>query len=282
MSGKFLGYQEYKGSPSRNGEFTLVYGSVHRSDGKVAVLLTIGGGGPFVVNWSHDSKTFLLGQHDGKVRLFSTLDGKEIMTKELTGTGISGVALSPDNKTVVCRISHGVVFLDRNTGKEKHQFALIGGQPLAFSTDGNLLAIGAGGAHGEIWRVEIRSADGKAVVKTITQPHNTPQFQLSWSPDSKTLATAPQAQFSDCDGLIRLWDAATGKLNATLLPLHDGRGLAVSAQGHFLGTPPKAVRDREVVYVFQTDKGIETLSPDEFEKRFGWANDPERVRPTGK
>jgi len=83
------------------------------------------------------------------------------------------------------------------------------------------------------------------------------------------------------DGLLRLWDAATGKLNATLLPLSDERGLAVSGAGHFRGTPHARVQ-REVIYVIQTDRGQETLTLEQFEKRFGWKNDPARVRPNGR
>jgi len=80
---------------------------------------------------------------------------------------------------------------------------------------------------------------------------------------------------------VILWNAATGKLNATLLPLSDERGLAVSGAGHFRGTPHAGVQ-REVVYVLQTDQGQEMLTVEEFEKRFGWKNDPDRVHPNGR
>jgi hypothetical protein len=36
--------------------------------------------------------------------------------------------------------------------------------------------------------------------------------------------------------------------------------------------------ERLLAYVVQTDQGQETLSPQEFAKKYGWKNDPERVR----
>ena len=47
--------------------------------------------------------------------------------------------------------------------------------------------------------------------------------------------------------------------------------------GNTIGTP-KA--EREIVYVVETDKGQETLTPAEMEKRYGWKNDPGKVRLT--
>jgi hypothetical protein len=46
-------------------------------------------------------------------------------------------------------------------------------------------------------------------------------------------------------------------------------------QGHAL-LPEDHPRPGE--YVVQTDTGQETLSPEEFRKKYGWKNDPERVR----
>jgi hypothetical protein len=38
---------------------------------------------------------------------------------------------------------------------------------------------------------------------------------------------------------------------------------------------------KEFVYVVQTDTGQETLTPEEFSNRYGWKNDPEKVRLAG-
>lgn len=65
---------------------------------------------------------------------------------------------------------------------------------------------------------------------------------------------------------------------AALLPLEEGKGLAVSPEGHYRPTPPQAL-ERELVYIVELPDGRqETLTPAAFAKRFGWKNDPERVR----
>jgi hypothetical protein len=64
-----------------------------------------------------------------------------------------------------------------------------------------------------------------------------------------------------------------------LVPLANPHGLAVSPDGHYRGTPHL---EDELVYVIQTDRGQETLRPQEFAARFGWKNDPARVPLSGK
>jgi hypothetical protein len=67
-----------------------------------------------------------------------------------------------------------------------------------------------------------------------------------------------------------------GRPAGVLVALSHGLYLAVSPDGHYRGWPEV---EKELVYVVETDRGQETLTPKEFEKRFGWKNDPERVRP---
>ena len=77
---------------------------------------------------------------------------------------------------------------------------------------------------------------------------------------------------------IPIWDFRTGHLHAVLLPLtcdDEPSGLAVTPDGHFrIAGEAKDV----VVYVVQTESGQETLASDEFSQRYGWKNDPQRVR----
>lgn len=40
--------------------------------------------------------------------------------------------------------------------------------------------------------------------------------------------------------------------------------------------------DQTLVYVAQTGAGQETLTPEQFAAKYGWKNDPERVRLTGE
>jgi hypothetical protein len=52
-------------------------------------------------------------------------------------------------------------------------------------------------------------------------------------------------------------------------------GLAVSHNGHFSGSPGA---EADLVYVVETEEGRASLTLDEFSKKHGWTNDPERVR----
>ncbi len=94
------------------------------------------------------------------------------------------------------------------------------------------------------------------------------------SPDGRILA-APQM------GAIRLFDLERGKLLGTLVLLRAEQPavwLAQTADGHYGG--PNGI-EREIVYVVQTAAGQDTLTPEEFSRRFPWKNDPERVQRTG-
>ena len=78
---------------------------------------------------------------------------------------------------------------------------------------------------------------------------------------------------------MRAWETAGGQPTGALLPLADGQTVALSPDGHFRGSPGAAA---QLVYVVETHEGQETLRPDEFAAKYGWKNDPERVRLAGK
>lgn len=88
------------------------------------------------------------------------------------------------------------------------------------------------------------------------------------SPDGQLLATRGQSD-------VRVHRLADGALDRTLLALRDQQYAAVSPDGHFAGSPDV---EQEFVYVALTDDGEQiTLTPAEFEQRFGWQNDPSQV-----
>ncbi|MBM4095108.1 MAG: hypothetical protein FJ276_37735 [Planctomycetes bacterium] len=92
----------------------------------------------------------------------------------------------------------------------------------------------------------------------------------AFSSDGKTLVAR------DCGNLTRLWNVETGIPRVSLLQLADGQGLMISADGHYQGTEHA---EDAIVYVAELDDGVQvTLSPSEFAKRFGWHNEPQRVK----
>jgi hypothetical protein len=72
---------------------------------------------------------------------------------------------------------------------------------------------------------------------------------------------------------------ATGQPRGALTALPQGQWLAVSPAGHYRGPPGV---EKEIVYVVQPEAGPQqVLTPAEFEKQYGWKNDPEKVKLAG-
>lgn len=78
---------------------------------------------------------------------------------------------------------------------------------------------------------------------------------------------------------VRFLETQTGRPRGVWMPLLNDHWVPLSADGHYRGTPRV---ERELVFVVQTDQGQETLTPEEFATKYGWKNDPERVRLTVK
>ncbi len=73
-----------------------------------------------------------------------------------------------------------------------------------------------------------------------------------------------------------IWDLETGQRRLTMMYLPDDRYVSFSPDGHYTGSRNV---ERDLVYVVQTDDGVQhTLTPADFAAKYGWKNDPERVR----
>ena len=60
-----------------------------------------------------------------------------------------------------------------------------------------------------------------------------------------------------------------------MLALRDEQWAVIGPGGHYRGTEGVG---KEFVYVVLTDSGEQlTLTPEEFEKQYGWKNDPAKV-----
>ena len=59
-----------------------------------------------------------------------------------------------------------------------------------------------------------------------------------------------------------------------LCVLDNDQSVAITPDGHYAGPPGV---EEKLVYVVETDKGQDTLTPAEFSKQYGWKNDPSRV-----
>jgi hypothetical protein len=136
------------------------------------------------------------------------------------------------------------------------------GRRLATCSFGGQAVFVADAATGE--RLSARS------VVRLPGPTQSGEIRRAWSADGGVLALSNGHQIHLCDG--------GGWLLGTLLPGAPYERLAVRPDGHYRGTPGV---DREIrMVVLKADGTSETLSPDEFEHRYGWHNDPAQVRLT--
>lgn len=261
-------------------------------------------GGLLNFNWSPDQSMYsvwLAGSVESQIVVMETLSGKEKYRLKADGNFAAAI-WSPDGKKLAV-VRDGYV-VDAISGKEIFRLK-SGGDAVAWSPDSKVLALGDG--NGQIRLLDAATGD---LLDTLNG-HRNRVSHLTWLPDKRTLIS------SDWDGTQCTWDTKTGSLlrkhetptpywispdgryqaaqfaNALRLDVRDtGRNLAVMiglpdgtdtiihSTGHWTGRGPIA---RDLVYVAQLDDGSQiTLTAEEFEKRFGWKNDPERVRMAGE
>ena len=80
---------------------------------------------------------------------------------------------------------------------------------------------------------------------------------------------------ADEAGPILIWEAECGRPLQPLVSLNSAQAIVLSPDGHYRGSPRV---ERELICVVETDGGQGTLSPKEFAAKYGWKNDPDRVR----
>ncbi len=131
---------------------------------------------------------------------------------------ITAIAASPDGFWLATSSEQDVRIWDLENVQSRPGPALAG-RAVAFSPDGNTLAVG--GADGTLWLWTVIKGDGRAIARD-----SQPLGPIAWHPDGKivTVGTA--------DGRILEIDVATGKTVAQLKP-HTGElaALALSPDG---------------------------------------------------
>jgi WD40 repeat protein len=145
--------------------------------------------------------------------------------------GVSGIALSPDGRTVIAsyRFGQGTVrFWDAFTGKEKDppivlaansRGAAPGVNQAIFSQNGRLIATASDDRTARIWEVATRQPLGPNML------HDDPVVGVSFDPEAKILATAAGRQ-------IHFWNVASGKREDQRLTVTlDVEGVAYSPDG---------------------------------------------------
>jgi WD40 repeat protein len=174
------------------------------------------------------------------------------------------LAWSPDSKVLATSDNwkdKPVQLWDAVSGKKLTDLALPSG-PVAWLPGSNTLVINS---HDSRLRV-VDSRKPKEPPRVFDGPS-----EGVFSADGRMLAAV-------LGGTLQLWETEGGRPRGTLVLLDNNQWLAVSAGGHYRSFP---VNLRDLVYVVQTRAGQDTLGAEEFAQKYGWKNDPEKVRLTG-
>ncbi len=265
---------------------------------------------------SHDGTRLAVPGPKNKVRVFNTADGKLLQTLEAPpDTTPNTAAWSFDDKWIASVIKSndsscvwdvgsgkpprilktpgsinlcwvptggqlislglgGANVVDADTGKEERSLASFGlGWPkeTAWSPDARRLIVTGVSLGTPVWNFETGKIERFLVGHTNMnmKMNGESAVSVAWSADGRSILTAGH------DGQARFWDAGDGRTLGILLLLTENRHLALTPEGHYRGSPGI---EGELVYVAATDEGTEILRPSEFAEKYGWKNDPEKVR----
>jgi serine/threonine protein kinase/WD40 repeat protein len=254
----------------------------------------------WTLSWAPDNRHVAINSFEG-VEIIDA--AKALLVQTLSDTKHCwNFCWSPDCKLFAVIAGTDVRILDARSWKDQMRLSKAGAGrcvALAWSPDGKSLATGWDDFKIRLWD----SATGDLL--DLLAGHEGSVAGLFWSADGKALLS------DSADGKHHIWDSATGRslhvhrwrlntpspdlrfgavlqLNTVRLSeiatnrpcgifmaLPDDRYVSFSPDGHYRGS--RRI-ERDLVYVVQLEDGRqETLAPDEFARRFGWKNDPEKV-----
>jgi WD40 repeat protein len=183
-------------------------------------------------------------------------------------------AWSADGKWLAAAMRHNLwdflAVWDGRTGQPVGQRLVSEGvRAIGWSPSGEELTCWL--ARGDLRRLH-RQRSGSYLVGSLPPVPLSDRGSGRFLPGGRLLATNSNHE-------LYLWDAATGQPRGALVALPQGQWLAVSDEGHYRGSPGI---EKEIVYVVQPEAGPQkVLTPAEFAKKYGWKNDPEKVKLAG-
>jgi len=212
--------------------------------------------------WSPDGDAIAVGAKQ-EVLVFSPHDGSALQTLPGCPNEIHKVAWSPDGKTIAAGGEH-VCIWDVESGRVLHIMPHSLHYPDMF--DGDLCWLGDGKVlvHTTHFGVTIWDTDSGKLLRKMPMENSHHSFV---SPNGRFVA-------HQIGGQIQLRSLESGEVFCTFLALPGGEYVLLSPEGHYYASPGV---EKELVYIVQTEKGQETLSPGEFTERYGWKNDPDRL-----
>jgi WD40 repeat protein/serine/threonine protein kinase len=154
---------------------------------------------------------------------------------------------------------------DLATGKERghlpYAWLTTFFSPSSWSPDGRLLAVPVGATF-ELWRSDLsRRMRNLSATEWVEG--------VAFSADGKLVVGRSRSH------RLHLWETDTGRLRGILLLGEKNNGLTIAPDGQYTGNQQV---DRGIVMVVQKDDGTqELLEPADFEQKYGWKNEPDKV-----
>ncbi len=179
--------------------------------------------------------------------VLNAADGKERFNLAGHRKQITGIAFSPDGKTIITvSQDQNVRWWDAKTGKPKatelHGSSLAS---VAISPDGKFVASGAEDGTIKVWDLNTRE-----IIANLEGPEKTVRC-LAFSPDGKSLASG------SADGACRIWDIAEQKAHVTIADAGGPIGIAYMPNGKTLLTAGIS----KTIHMWDPATGSEKLKP---------------------
>ncbi len=209
---------------------------------------------------THDVNT------QGQVR--NAADGRVLFALVNTA-GAQDISWSPDDARILVFGPKELTIFNGADGKYEQAFALHGHSLTTHFLDADTLLCGT--REGKIYRLDLQAKTQDLVAEGLGD-------LVQISPDGQYVAT-------DIGGVRRIHRLQSGVVASFFSPVY-GPLYVIGAEGHFWSPDfprgpfwaTKGNVAQSLVYVIETARGQETLTPGEFAARFQWRNDPGEVR----
>lgn len=180
---------------------------------------------------SPDGRVLASASTDGTHKLWDVANGRELHTLKHEPGYFKFVSFSPDGRLLASQDRVHVRLWDVANGREVRSLEHTGAYYSTFSSDGRLLASASYDDQTlKLWDVtngrELRTLSG----------HASRVSYAAFTPDGRLLASSGE------DGTLRLWDVTSGRELASIVSFEDSEWLAITEQGYFDASSPKAAR----------------------------------------
>ena len=189
------------------------------------------------VAFSPDGKWVLSGSDNGTLKLWDVAGEQPVRTYRGHSGSVFSVAFSPEGSRILsCSISSGknpgeLKLWDTASGRIVRTFDTSGDAvwSVAFSPGGEHVISGNGGWPETANSLKLWDAFSGELLRTF-DGHSGAIYSVAFSPDGGRLLSGSS------DSTVRTWNAANGRLLATLFASSDKEWLTITAEGFFLSS----------------------------------------------